>query len=165
MSRRSEGTLSIPRALIASGDGSGARCLAMALAFPVVYGLAGWALGGYPFAQSLLGNVVLLTTAATVVITIWMRRRSWAGCQRLFWDVYAIGMAFWFLGHLGWAYGELVQHDASWLRWHTIFSLCGGIAPLIALIARPHRGVRSYAVATTAVDLAAAGLLAVFVYS
>ena len=137
----------------------------MALAFTVMYGLAGWALGAQPFAQSVLGNVVLLATAATVVVTIWMRRRSWAGCQRLFWDVYAIGMAFWFLGHLGWAYGELVLQDPSWLRWHTIFSLCGGIAPLIALLARPHRGTRSYAVATTAVDLAAAGLLAVFIYS
>lgn len=137
----------------------------MALAFTVIYGLAGWALGAYPFAQSVLGNFVLLATAATVVVTIWMRRRSWAGCQRLFWDVYAIGMAFWFLGHVGWAYGELVLQDPSWLRWHTIFSLCGGIAPLIALLARPHRGTRSYAVATTAVDLAAAGLLAVFIYS
>ena len=137
----------------------------MALAFAVLYGLAGWALSANPFTQSLLGNVVLLTTAATVVVTIWVRRRSWTGCQRLFWDVYAIGMAFWFFGHLGWAYGQLVQGDPSWLRWHTIFSLCGGIAPLIALIARPHRGARSYAVATTAVDLAAAGLLAVFIYS
>ena len=146
-------------------EASATRCLMMALAFAVLYGLAGWALSANPFTQSLLGNVVLLGTAATVVVTIWMRRRSWTGCQRLFWDVYAIGMAFWFFGHLGWAYGELVQGDPSWLRWHTIFSLCGGIAPLIALIARPHRGARSYAVATTAVDLAAAGLLAVFIYS
>jgi two-component system NtrC family sensor kinase len=146
-------------------DASAARWLAIALAFAVLYGLAGWGLNTHPFSQSLLGNVVLLTTAAAVVVTIWMRRRSWTGCQRLFWDVYAIGMAFWFFGHLGWAYGQLVQGDPSWLRWHTIFSLCGGIAPLIALIARPHRGARSFAVATTAVDLAAAGLLALFIYS
>jgi PAS domain S-box-containing protein len=150
---------------MASNDRSGAWCLTMALAFTIVYGLAGSALGSYPLAQSVLGNVALITAAATVIVTIWIRRRSWAGCQRLFWDVYAIGMAFWLFGHLGWSYGELVLQDASWLRWHTIFSLCGGIAPLIALIARPHRGVRSYAVATTAVDLGAAGLLAVFIYS
>jgi two-component system NtrC family sensor kinase len=100
-----------------------------------------------------------------VVITIWRRRRSWAGCQRLFWDLFAIGLAFWFVGHVGWAYDELVRRDLSWLRWHTIFSLCGGIAPLIALFARPHRGIRGYAVGTTAVELAATGLLAVFIYS
>ena len=44
-----------------------------------------------------------------------------------------VGLAFWFVGHVGWAYDELVRRDLSWLRWHTIFSLCGGIAPLIAL--------------------------------
>jgi PAS domain S-box-containing protein len=79
--------------------------------------------------------------------------------------MFAIGMAFWFVGHIGWAYGQLVLQDPSWLRWHTIFSLCGGIAPVIALLARPHRGIRAYAVGTTAVEMASAGLLAIFIYS
>lgn len=151
--------------MVSSRRAVGWRGLLTALALIVVYGLAGWALGPYPFARSLLGNTVLLATAGLVAVTIWSRRRSWAGCQRLFWDVFAIGMAFWFVGHIGWAYGELVLQDPSWLRWHTIFSLCGGIAPLIALLARPHRGVRGYVVGTTAVELAATGLLAVFIYS
>ena len=52
-----------------------------------------------------------------------------------------------------------------WLKWHTVFSLCGGIAPLIALLARPHRGIRPHAPAIVVIDLAANGLLAVFVYA
>ena len=27
-----------------------------------------------------------------------------------------------------------------WVQWHTMFSLCGGIGPLVALLALPHRG-------------------------
>ena len=162
--RRFEGPLGIPP-LVSSARVVGWRPLGTALVCLAAYGFAGWALRPYPFARSLLGNIVLLATAGLVVITIWSRRSSWAGCQRLFWDLFAIGMALWFVGHIGWAYGELVLRDPSWLRWHTIFSLCGGIAPVIALLARPHRGIRAYAVGTTALELAATGLLAVFIYS
>jgi hypothetical protein len=74
-------------------------------------------------------------------------------------------MALWIIGHLGWAFEDLVLKQQSWLRWHTVFSLCGGIGPLIALFARPHRGVRSEAVSSVGVVLASYGLLAVFIYS
>ena len=90
---------------------------------------------------------------------------SWAGCHRLFWDTFAIGVGLWVIGHLGWAFEDLILQRQSWVRWHTIFSLCGGIGPLIALFARPHRGVRAEAVGNVGLVLASYGLLAAFIYS
>jgi len=141
------------------------RYLAIALAYLALYGIAGWAHPSYPFARALAGNIGLLSAAGIVVAVVWRRRRSWAGCQRLFWDMFAIGMTFWIIGHLGWAFDEMIRKEQSWLQWHTVFSLCAGITPLIALLARPHRGTRTHALATTAVDLAASGLLVLFLYS
>jgi PAS domain S-box-containing protein len=126
--------------------------------------VGGWVFRRQPFARALLGHLALLSSAALVVAVVWRRRRSWYGTQRLFWDILAIGVGLWMIGHLGWAFEDSVLGARSWVQWHTVFSLSGTIAPLIALLARPHRGVRSHAVATTAADLAAYGLLAVFVY-
>ena len=44
-------------------------------------------------------------------------------------------------------------------------SLCGGIVPLIALLAKPHRGIRTEAVTGVALLMASYGLLAVFIYA
>ena len=93
------------------------------------------------------------------------RRREWSGCQRLFWDVIAVSMTLWIVGHLGWAYDQLVLDEQSWLKWHTLFSLCAGIGPLIALLTRPHRGPRAGLVAPAAMTIGAYWLLAVFLYS
>ena len=59
----------------------------------------------------------------------------------------------------------IVLRHESWLQWHTLFSLCGGIGPLIALFARPHAGVRCDAVGPAALVIASYGLLAVFIYT
>ena len=125
---------------------------------------AGWVLRGQPLARTVVGHVTLISAAALVVAVVWRRRRSWSGTQRLFWDILAIGVGLWIVGHVGWAFEDLVLGEGSWVQWHTVFSLSGTIAPLIALLARPHLGSRSHAVATTAADLAAYGLLAVFIY-
>ena len=61
--------------------------------------------------------------------------------------------------------GELIDKHPSWLEWHTIFSLCGGLGPFIALVAAPHRGVRQAKTAAIGVDIATYGLLAGFLYS
>ncbi len=55
--------------------------------------------------------------------------------------------------------------DQSWLRWHTLFSICAGIGPLIALLARPHRGARAGFVAPTVMTIGAYWLLAVFLFT
>jgi PAS domain S-box-containing protein len=139
--------------------------LALGVSFILIYTIAGWALGGHPFAQSIFGNAGLILSAAAVPAVVLRRRRHWSGCQRLFWDVIAISIVLWIVGHLGWAYDQLVFRQQSWLKWHTLFSLCGGIGPLIALLARPHRGPRPSMVAPVAMIIAAYCLLGVFVYS
>jgi PAS domain S-box-containing protein len=128
-----------------------------------VYAAGAWALGGAPWSQW-AGNASLIAAAAIVVLAIWRRRRSWAGAQRLFWDVFALGSALWIIGHLGWLAESALFGRQTWLRWHTVFSLCGSVAPLIALLAAPHRGARTRTVPAIGVDLAVFGLLAVFIY-
>ena len=81
------------------------------------------------------------------------------------WDTFGIGVALWAIGHVGFAYDEIVLGRVSWLEWHTVFSLCGGICPLIALLARPHRGARPESAGTVGLVLASYGLLCVFVYA
>ena len=135
------------------------------LAVLLAYGVAGWALQGRPLALSIFGNVSLIASATLVLGVILRRRSEWAGCQRLFWDVIGVAMALWIVGHVGWAYDQLVFKETSWLKWHTLFSICAGIGPLIALLARPHRGARSPFVSSTAMTIGAYWLLAVFLYS
>ncbi len=135
------------------------------LGYLIVYMAVGQVLAEYPTARSIYGAAGLLLPAMSVPAVVLWRRRAWAGCQRLFWDVIAIGMVLWCIGHVGWAYGEIVLKQPSWLQWHTLFSLCGGAAPLIALLTRPHHGVRAHVATRTALDLASCGLLAAFVYT
>jgi PAS domain S-box-containing protein len=141
------------------------RYLAIGFAYLIVYVAVGKALEGFPTALSIYGAVGLLLPAASLPVVVLRRRREWRGCQRLFWDTMAIGLVLWSIGHLGWAYAEIVLRRPSWLQWHTLFSLCGGAAPLIALLARPHLGVRAHVASRTALDIASCGLFAAFVYS
>ena len=42
---------------------------------------------------------------------------------------------------VGWSVDEmLLGVGTSWLGWHAVFALFGGVAPLLALLAQPHRG-------------------------
>jgi len=141
------------------------RYLIFGLSYLLVYVVAGWALRAHPLALSLFGNVAVIVSASLVIVTVARRRRDWSGAQRLFWSTFAVGMAVWLIGHVGWAWGELVDKHPSWLEWHTIFSLCGGLGPFVALMAAPHRGVRQEQTAAIGVDIATYGLLAGFLYS
>jgi two-component system NtrC family sensor kinase len=141
------------------------RYLIFGLSYLLVYSVAGWALRDHSMALSLFGNLGVIVSASIVIVTIVRRRRQWAGSQRLFWFTFAIGMAVWLVGHVGWAYGELIARHPSWLEWHTIFSLCGGLGPFIALVAAPHKGVRQDQTAAIGVNIASYGLLAGFLYS
>jgi PAS domain S-box-containing protein len=139
--------------------------LSIGVGYVLTYAAVGWLLGDHPVALSIFGDLGLLVPPIAVCAVILRRRSRWAGCHRLFWDTFAIGVGLWIIGHIGWAFEDLVLQRQSWVRWHTIFSLCGGIAPLIALFARPHRGVRAESVGNVGLVLASYGLLAVFIYS
>jgi two-component system NtrC family sensor kinase len=139
--------------------------LSLGVGYILLYAAIGWLLRDQPLALSIFGDVGLLIPPLAVLAAILRRRREWRGCQRLFWDTVAIGLGLWIVGHLGWTFEDLVLKRQSWLQWHTVFSLCGGICPLIAFFARPHRGVREEAVGEVGLVLASYGLLAVFVSS
>ena len=137
----------------------------VALAYLLLYVVGASLLREQPLARSVFGNIGLLIPPLAVCAIVLKRRLEWQGCQRLFWDAVAVGVGLWVTGHLGWAFEELVLGNAGWLRWHTLFSLCGGIFPLIALLARPHLGVRSQSVTGVGLMLASYATLAVFLYS
>ncbi len=139
--------------------------LTIGFTYVVVYAVAGWLLRGHPSALTAFGNIFLLIPPIATCIAILWRRRRWTGCQRLFWDTFAIGLSLWVIGHFGWAYDTYVRHRDAWVQWHTLFTLCAGIAPLIALFARPHRGPRSDSLTKVSFLLAGYGLLAVFIYA
>ncbi len=139
--------------------------LSLGIGYIAAYVAVGWLLRDHALALSVFGDMGLLVPPLGVCAVILRRRRSWRGCHRLFWDTVAIGVGLWIIGHLGWTFEDLFLKRQSWLQWHTVFSLCGGIGPLIALLARPHRGVRSDAVGGVGVVLASYGLLSVFIYS
>ncbi len=139
--------------------------LSVGVVYVLVYAAGGWALGGHPALLSAFGNAGLLIPPIAVCAIILSRRRRWAGCQRLFWDTFGIGMACWVIGHVGWAFEQNVLQRESWVQWHTLFTLCGGIGPLIALLARPHAGVRRDAVGPVGLLIASYGLLAAFLYT
>ncbi len=68
-------------------------------------------------------------------------------------------------GLAGWAADELMFQHETWLAWPAVFALFGGIAPLFALLAQPHRGAREPLAATTAVDVAGLTVVTGFLYS
>jgi PAS domain S-box-containing protein len=100
------------------------------------------------------------------VVVIVVRRQAWAGCQWLFWASLALGLVMSAIGIVGWSLDELLLGTStSWLGWHAVFALFGAVAPLLALLAQPHRGVREKVTATTAVDIASIAVLTGFLYS
>ena len=67
---------------------------------------------------------------------------------------------------VGWSVDEMMLGvGTSWLGWHAVFALFGGVAPLLALLAQPHRGAREKVTATIAVDIAGIAVLTGFLYS
>ena len=112
------------------------RYLLLGILYLAVYLGAGALLRGYPLARSAVANMLLLGLAVAVCGVVLYRRREWEGTHRLFWDAFAVGMAMWCVGQIGFTVNALTGHR-SWVQWHTMFSLCGGIGPVVAMLARP----------------------------
>src|SRR6266511_1158930 len=125
------------------------------LGFGVVYSILYAVAGAYlrPFTSILpwFRIFALLVPPMVGVAVIVRRRQSWAGCQWLFWATLALGLVMSAISVVGWSLDEmLLGVSTSWLGWHAVFALFGGVAPLLGLLAQPHRGVREKAAATTA---------------
>src|SRR5215467_9169112 len=130
-----------------------------------IYAVLGWSLRGYPALLSWFRAVALLVPPLTGAVVIVRRRQTWRGCQWLFWATIAVGLAMSAAGLTGWAADELIFERDTWLAWPAVFALFGGIAPLFALLAQPHRGTREPLTATTAVDVAGLTVVTGFLYS
>jgi PAS domain S-box-containing protein len=126
----------------------------------------GWLLERQPVARAVFGSTAMLLPALALVGVVVRRRHQWFGCQRLFWVSVAVGAGLWAVGHAGWSADALTFGRAHpWLAWHTLVSLAGGGALVAAVIAAPHRGPRESAAPTLAMDIAALGILLLFLLS
>ena len=133
--------------------------------YVVVYLAAAAALAPWPVARTVVSDSLLASLALAVAVVLVRRRKSFDGVQRLFWDLFILGQVLWVIGEIGFMYAEVASGRPLWVQWHTMFSLCGGIGPLVAIVARPDRGVRKQSSGAIAVDLAAYCLLAAFIYA
>ena len=141
------------------------KYLPYGILYVAVYAALAWVFRGDSRAQNIFGNIGLLLPPIAVSLAVLRRRKQWLGTQRLFWDAFLVGMILWVLGHLGWAYGELRNVRPAWVQWHTMFSLCGGMCPLVALLARPHRGPSEDTAGAAAVDAVSFATLGAFIYA
>jgi PAS domain S-box-containing protein len=133
--------------------------------YSTAYVLVGWQLRGQPWALSWFRATALLLPPMAGTWVIVRRRQTWRGCQWLFWATIAVGLAMSAIGLTGWATDELILQRDEYLAWPAVFALFGAIAPLFALLAQPHRGVREPIAATTAVDIAGLTVFTGFLYS
>src|SRR5471030_745215 len=139
--------------------------LLLGILYSSAYAVVGWLLRDQPTVLSWFRAVALLVPPMTGAIVIVRRRQSWSGCQWLFWATIALGLAMSALGLTGWAADELLSARDTWLAWPAVFALFGGVAPLFALLAQPHRGKREPLAATTAIDIAGLAVVTGFLYS
>jgi PAS domain S-box-containing protein len=140
--------------------------LACGAGYSILYAILGTYLRQFPAILPWFRIVALLIPPLVGVAVIVRRRHSWVGCQWLFWATLALGLLMSGISVVGWSVDEmLLGVSTSWLGWHAVLALFGGVAPLLALLAQPHRGVREKVAATTAVDIAGIAVLTGFLYS
>jgi len=139
--------------------------LAFGIVYSIAYGIGGNLLADQPSALSWFRACALFIPPLTGVMVIVKRRRRWRGCEWLFWATIGLGLMMSAIGLTGWAADELISKKETWLAWPAVFALFGGVAPLFALLAQPHRGAREPLAATTAVDIAGLAVVTGFLYS
>lgn len=140
--------------------------LIFGILYTVCYFVAGQLLVVHGAVFTAFRLLALLVPPLAGVSVIVRNRRRWSGCQWLFWATIALGLGTASFGHIGWILDErLLNRQTSWLGWHAVFVMFGTAAPLLALLAQPHRGRRERVTATIAVDIAGIAVVTGFLYS
>src|SRR6476660_2364550 len=141
------------------------KWLAGGVLYSIGYLIAGWYLHGNAHALLWLRIIALLIPPLSGILVIARRRQEWTGCHWLFWATVALGLSMMAIGLVGWTVDEvLLGRETSWLGWYTVFALFGVAAPLLALLAQPHRGVREPMMASIAVDMAGIAVMTGYLY-
>jgi PAS domain S-box-containing protein len=140
------------------------RYLLFGIVYSVVYLGVGAALGGHPTARTVVADSLLLSLAIAICAAIVWRRREWEGTHRLFWDAFGLGLALWCVGQIGFTVDTVTGHR-TWVEWHTMFSLCGGIGPTVALLVMPHRGARKASSAGIGIEIVSYAVMMGFIYA
>jgi PAS domain S-box-containing protein len=109
-----------------------------------------------------VANALLFALAMAICVVILRRRREWEGTNRLFWEAFGLGIAFWCVGVIGFTINSVTGH-ATWVQWHTLFSVCGAIGPTVALLAMPHKGVRKTSTPGIIIELVSYAMLFGFI--
>jgi PAS domain S-box-containing protein len=138
------------------------RFLIFGIVYSAVYLASGVALDGHPSIRTIVANSLLTGLVLGICLVVVRRRREWEGTHRLFWDAIAAGSLMWCVGEVGFT---SVTQQVTWVQWHTMFSLCGGIGPVVALLARPYLGTRKSSSWAIGIDLASYATLMGFVYA
>jgi PAS domain S-box-containing protein len=138
--------------------------LGFGILYTAVYLACGFALGGHPYVRTVIADALLIALVLGICGVIFRRRRDWEGTHRVFWDVIAAGSIMWCVGEVGFTITSITE-SRSWVQWHTMFSLCGGIGPVVALLARPYLGTRKSSSWGIGIDLASYATLMMFVYA
>ena len=139
--------------------------LLLGILYSFAYIAVGFLLRGQPTVLGWFRAAALLVPPMAGALVIVHRRQVWRGCQWLFWATIALGLSMSAIGLTGWAADELMFARDTWLAWPAVFALFGGVAPLFALLAQPHRGAREPLAATTAIDIAGLAVVTGFLYS
>ncbi|MBI4485889.1 MAG: PAS domain S-box protein [Acidobacteria bacterium] len=135
------------------------------VAYMATCALVAWLVADAPLARLWIGNIGLLLPPLAPIAIVFSRRRSWVGHHRVFWDAIAAAAALWLASQILYAVHELrLQQPMPWVDLIVVPQLCASLMPLLALVARPHRGQRPETALTAVVDLYVLGALAGFLY-
>lgn len=120
---------------------------------------------GHPAVRLWTGNLGLLISPLFPVAVCVRRRGDWSGRTLVFWSAVAAGSALWFIGHVAWMDAEVFGgRPLPWVEWPVAVKLCGGILPMIALLAWPHASIRGGSPLGVALDIGGLAMVSLFLF-
>ena len=139
------------------------RWTAAAIAYAVAYLVVSLLSASDQTVRLWAGNIGLLIPPLLPIAVVLRRRREWSGRTLVFWCAVAAGSALWLIGHAAWTEAELVRGRLlPWVEWPVAAKLCGGMLPMVALIAWPHASIRGASPLGIALDIGGITIVSLF---
>jgi PAS domain S-box-containing protein len=141
------------------------RWTAAAIAYTAAYVAASLLLAGDQTTRLWVGNIGILIPPLLPIAVFLRRRHDWSGRTLVFWSAVAAGSALWLVGQAAWMEAELFRDRLlPWVEWPIAAKLCGGILPMVALIAWPHASIRGASPLATALDIGGIAVVSLFLF-